>query len=399
MRLRLCRGQSVPLSPSDESDNRSVDYLLRKELTFVNVPFLDLKAQYSAIKHEVDAAILSVIGDCAFSSGPYVHAFEEKFADFCGAKHCVAVNTGTSALHLALLAAGVKAGDEVITAANTFIATCEAISYCGAAPVLVDADEATYNINPRLIERAVTAKTKAIVPVHLYGRPAPMAEINAIAARHGLTVIEDACQAHGASYQGRPAGSWGQAGCFSFYPGKNLGAYGEGGAIVTDNDEWAKEFRLMRDHGSAQKYHHDAIGYNYRMEGIQGAVLNAKLRHLPEWNRLRRAHADRYRDLLADANLILPPPDDAAQSVYHLFVVQVDDRSRFQEDLREEGISTLIHYPIPVHRQKAYAGRPWPSYPVTERLAGRVVSLPMFAELTDSQIEHVAAAAKRSVDL
>lgn len=365
----------------------------------MDVPFLDLKAQYNAIKHEVDAEILAVLGDCAFSSGPHVRAFEEKFAAFCGVKHCVAVNTGTSALHLALLAAGVKPGDEVITAANTFIATCEAISYCGGIPVLVDADESTYNIDPRLIEKAITGKTKAIVPVHLYGRPAPMTEINAIAARHRLTVIEDACQAHGALYRGRPAGSWAQAGCFSFYPGKNLGAYGEGGAIVTDNDAWASEFRLMRDHGSVQKYHHDAIGYNYRMEGIQGAVLSAKLKHLPEWNSRRRAHADRYRRLLADANLILPPPDDDAESVYHIFAVQVDDRSRFQDDLKEEGISTLIHYPIPIHRQKAYADRLWPSYPVTERLAGRIVSLPMFAELTDAQIDHVAAAAKRSVDL
>jgi dTDP-4-amino-4,6-dideoxygalactose transaminase len=365
----------------------------------VNVPFLDLKAQYRAIKSEVDAAIQSVLSDCAFSSGPDVRAFEEKFAEFCGVKHCVALNTGTSALHLALLAAGVKPGDEVITAANTFIATCEAISYCGAVPVLVDVDEKTYNIDPRLIEKAITAKTKAIVPVHLYGRPAPMAQINAIASAAGIPVIEDACQAHGATYQGRPAGSWGQAGCFSFYPGKNLGAYGEGGAIITNNDDWAGEFRLMRDHGSVQKYHHDAVGYNYRMEGIQGAVLGVKLKHLTEWNHLRRAHAGRYRQQLAGANLVLPPLDDASQSVYHLFVVQVDDRSRFQEDLKEEGVSTLIHYPIPVHRQKAYGDRTWPSFPVTERLAGRIVSLPMFAELTDSQIGHVAGAARRSVDL
>jgi dTDP-4-amino-4,6-dideoxygalactose transaminase len=365
----------------------------------VNVPFLDLKIQYRAIKQEIDAAIQSVVTDCAFASGPYVRAFEEKFAEFCGVKHCVAVNSGTSALHLALLAAGVRPGDEVITAANTFIATCEAISYCGAVPVLVDADEQTYNIDPQLIEKAITPKTKAIVPVHLYGRPAPMAEINAIASAAGLAVVEDACQAHGATYQDRPSGSWGQSACFSFYPGKNLGAYGEGGAIVTDNGEWANEYRLMRDHGSVQKYHHDAIGYNYRMEGIQGAVLGVKLEHLPEWNRLRRAHADQYRQQMADANLILPPLDDASQSVYHLFVVQVDDRSRFQEDLKEEGISTSIHYPIPVHRQKAYKDQSWPAYPVTEKLSGRIVSLPMFAELTDSQIDHVAAVARRSVDL
>lgn len=365
----------------------------------MNVPFLDLKAQYTTIKSEIDAAIAAVLSDCQFVLGSHVRGFEASFAQFCGVKHCVAVDTGTSALHLALIAAGIRPGDEVITAANTFIATCEAISYCGAEPVLVDVDPNTYNIDPRLIRSAITSKTKAIIPVHLYGRPAPMAEINAIAQEAGLTVIEDACQAHGAAYKGRAAGSWGRAGCFSFYPGKNLGAYGEGGAVTTNDDGMAEQMRLLRDHGSLQKYHHDAIGFNYRMEGIQGAILDAKLKHLPEWNRLRRAHADRYRQRLAGANLMLPPADDDAQSVYHLFIVQVDDRSRFQEDLKEEGIGTLIHYPIPIHRQKAYAHRRWPSFPVTERLAGRIVSLPMFAELTDAQIDHVADAARRSADL
>ena len=365
----------------------------------MNVPFLDLKAQYSAIKQEVDTAIASVLSSCQFVLGSHVREFEENFARYCGVKHCVAVDTGTSALHLALLAAGVGPGDEVITAANTFIATCEAISYCGAVPVLVDMDEKTYNIDPRLVTAAITAKSKAIIPVHLYGRPAPMDQINAIAKEGGLVVIEDACQAHGATYKNRPAGSWGQSGCFSFYPGKNLGAYGEGGAVVTSDDAAADYMRLLRDHGSQQKYHHDAIGYNYRMEGLQGAILSVKLKHLPEWNGLRRAHAGRYRQQLAGANLMLPPPDDDSQSVYHIFVVQVDDRSRFQEDLKEEGIGTLIHYPIPVHRQKAYAHLKWPSYPVTERQSGRIVSLPMFAELTEEQIDHVAAAARRSVDL
>jgi len=365
----------------------------------VNVPFLDLKAQYAGIKVEVDDAIASVLSDCQFVLGTHVREFEENFARFCGVKHCVAVDTGTSALHLALLAAGIGPDDEVITAANTFIATCEAISYCGAVPVLVDIDEKTCNIDPRLLKAAITPRTKAIIPVHLYGRPAPMSEINAIAKDAGLVVIEDACQAHGATYKGRPAGSWGQSGCFSFYPGKNLGAYGEGGAVVTNDDAATDYMRLLRDHGSQQKYHHDAVGYNYRMEGIQGAILNVKLKHLPDWNRRRRANADRYRQKLAGANLVLPPPDDDAQSVYHLFVVQVEDRSRFQEDMKEEGIGTLIHYPIPVHKQKAYAHRKWPSYPVTERLAGRIVSLPMFAELTDEQIDHVAAVVRQSVDL
>lgn len=367
--------------------------------TRIDVPFLDLKGQYAQIKDEVNAAIQKVLDSCAFVLGPSVKEFEENYAGFCGVKHCVAVDTGTSALHLALLAAGVGPGDEVITAANTFIATCEAISYCGARPVLVDADPVTYTLDPGLLEAAITQKTKAIVPVHLYGRPADMDAINAVAKAHKLAVIEDACQAHGATYKGKRAGSLGLAGCFSFYPGKNLGAYGEGGAIVTNDDALAEDMRRRRDHGSMQKYHHDVIGYNYRLEGIQGAVLNVKLAHLPKWNELRQAHANRYRELLADANLVLPPADDDALSVYHLFVVQVDDRSRFQEDMRDEGVGTLIHYPIPVHKQKAYADQTWPSFPVTERMAGRIVSLPMFPELTDKQIQHVANVARHSVDL
>ncbi|MBD3298131.1 MAG: aminotransferase class I/II-fold pyridoxal phosphate-dependent enzyme [candidate division Zixibacteria bacterium] len=367
--------------------------------TSIDVPFLDLKAQYASIKDEVRTAIDAVLEKCAFVLGPFVKEFEDNYAQFCGTKHCVAVDTGTSALHMALLGAGIGPGDEVITAANTFIATCEAISYCGAKPVLVDMDETTYTIDPKLIEAAITSKTKAIIPVHLYGRPADMDPILDIGKKHGIPVIEDAAQAHGATYKGRTAGSMGLAGCFSFYPGKNLGAYGEGGAVVTNDDALADRIRMLRDHGSRQKYHHDVVGYNYRMEGIQGAILNVKLRHLPEWSQRRQAHANRYRDLLADANLQLPPPDGEIQSVYHLFVVQVDDRSRFQEDLRDEGIGTLIHYPIPVHQQKAYADHDWPSFPVTERQAGRIVSLPMFPEMTEEQIVHVATVATRSVNL
>jgi dTDP-4-amino-4,6-dideoxygalactose transaminase len=365
----------------------------------MRVPFVDLRAQYASIKDEIDAAIAGVVQKCAFVLGPAVAEFEENFAQFCGVKHCVAVNSGTSALHLALIAAGVGPGDEVITAANTFIATCAAISHCGATPVLVEPDPATYNINPNLIGDAVTPRTKAILPVHLYGRPAPMDAINAVAAEIGVPVIEDACQAHGASYQGRRAGQLGRAACFSFYPGKNLGAYGEGGAIVTDDEAWATHARMLRDHGSRQKYHHEMLGFNYRMEGIQGAVLNVKLKHLDEWNARRRSRADRYREKLQGANLVLPPADDGARSVYHLFVVQVDDRSRFQDDLKAEGIDTIIHYPIPVHRQKAYESLANRSFPVTENLCGRIVSLPMFAELTDEQVDFVAEAARQSVDL
>ncbi len=320
----------------------------------MRVPFLDLKAQYASIKDEVTPAIAGVLEDCAFVLGKRVGEFEENFARYCGAKHCIAVDTGTSALHLALLAAGVKPGDEVITAANTFIATCAAISYTGATPVLVDVDPSTYTIDPELLKKAITARTKVILPVHLYGRPAAMDAINAIAKEKGIIVIEDACQAHGARYKGKPAGALGSAACFSFYPGKNLGAYGEGGAIVTNDDSWAQIMRMLRDHGSLQKYHHDALGYNYRMEGIQGAVLDVKLKHLDEWNARRRRNADLYRQKLAGANLVLPPVDDDSQSVYHLFVVQVDDRARFQDDLKAEEIDSLIHYPIPVHKQKAY---------------------------------------------
>ncbi|HUU45437.1 MAG TPA: DegT/DnrJ/EryC1/StrS family aminotransferase [Acidobacteriota bacterium] len=365
----------------------------------MRVPFVDLKAQYATIKDEIDPAIAGVVQKCAFVLGPAVGEFEENFARFCGVKHCVAVNSGTSALHCALTAAGVGPGDEVITAANTFVATCAAISHCGATPVLVDPEPATYNIDPKLIGDAITPRTKAILPVHLYGRPAPMDAINAVAKTAGLPVIEDACQAHGAKYKGRRAGQLGRAACFSFYPGKNLGAYGEGGAVVTDDDDLAAHVRMLRDHGSRQKYHHEMLGYNYRMEGIQGAVLNVKLKHLDEWNARRRSRADRYREKLAGANLVLPPADDDSESVYHLFVVQVDDRSRFQDDLKAAEIDTIIHYPIPVHRQKAYAHLADMKLPVTDAQAGRIVSLPMFAELTTEQVDFVAETARNSVDL
>ena len=360
------------------------------------MPFLDLKAQYASIKHEVDAAISSVINDSAFILGRAVAEFETDFAQYCGVQHCVAVNSGTSAIHLALLAAGVGPGDEVIAPANTFIATCAPIVYCGATPVLVDVDPATYNIDPELVKTALTRRTKVIMPVHLYGRPAPIEELRAIAQEAGAVMIEDACQAHGAMYKNRRVGQFGDAACFSFYPGKNLGAYGEGGAIVTNNAGWADKLRLWRDHGSSRKYHHDLLGYNYRLEGIQGAVLGVKLRHLDDWNSTRRERASRYRRLLQGANLDLPPEDNDAQSVYHLFVVQVDERDRFQHDLKAAGIDTLIHYPIPVHKQPAFAAMNQLNFPVTERLAARIVSLPIYPELTNAQQDHVAAVARAS---
>jgi dTDP-4-amino-4,6-dideoxygalactose transaminase len=364
--------------------------------TSPRVPFLDLKAQYASIKHEVDAAISSVINDSAFILGRAVAEFETDFARYCGVRHCVAVNSGTSAIHLALLAAGVGPGDEVIAPANTFIATCAPIVYCGATPVLVDVDPATYNIDPELVKTALTRRTKVIMPVHLYGRPAPIEELRAIAQEAGAVMIEDACQAHGAMYKNRRVGQFGDAACFSFYPGKNLGAYGEGGAIVTNNAGWADKLRLWRDHGSSRKYHHDLLGYNYRLEGIQGAVLGVKLRHLDDWNSTRRERASRYRRLLQGANIDLPPEDNDAQSVYHLFVVQVDERDRFQHDLKAAGIDTLIHYPIPVHKQPAFAAMNQLNFPVTERLAARIVSLPIYPELTNAQQDHVAAVARAS---
>lgn len=360
----------------------------------MGVPFLDLRAQYQSIKQEMDQAIQRVIDDCAFALGKYAFEFEEHFAALCGTKHCVAVNSGTSALHLAMLALDIGPGDEVITAANTFIATCEPISYQGATPVLVDMDEATYTLNQAKLKAAITDKTKLIVPVHLYGRTAEMDEILNIASAAGVPVLEDAAQAHGATYHNRKAGSLGVAGCFSFYPGKNLGAYGEGGAVVTGSDEMAARMRRLRDHGSEKKYYHDEVGYNYRLEGIQGAVLAVKLRHLPDWNTARRAHAARYRELLKDMPVKLPPADDHCQSVWHLFVVGAERRDELMASLKERGIFCGIHYPVPVHLQKAYShlGYQKGDFPVTEKWAERIVSLPMFAELTDEQLHEVATA-------
>ncbi len=359
----------------------------------MGVPFLDLRAQYQSIKPEIDRAVQGVINDCAFALGKYVFEFEKNFAALCGTKHCVAVNSGTSALHLAMLALDIGRGDEVITAANTFIATCEPISYLGATPVLVDMDEASYTLDPAKLKAAITDKTKLIVPVHLYGRPAEMDEVLTIAAEAGVPVLEDAAQAHGATYHDRKAGSMGIAGCFSFYPGKNLGAYGEGGAVVTDSDEMAARMRRLRDHGSDKKYYHDEVGYNYRLEGLQGAVLDVKLRYLESWNTARRAHAAQYRELLKNLPVKLPPADDHCRSVWHLFVIGVERRDELMAFLKEREIFCGIHYPVPVHRQKAYThlGHHPGDFPTTEKWAERIISLPMFAELTDDQIQLVSS--------
>ena len=362
----------------------------------MNVPFVDLQAQYRSIKSEIDAAIQRVLDTSAFVLGREVEAFERAFADYVGARECVGVSNGTAAIQLALMACGVGQGQEVIVPANTFFATAEAVSTAGAKPVFVDCDADSYTIDPNKIESAISERTRAIIPVHLYGQPADLDPVFEIAARRNLFVIEDAAQAHGALYRGRRVGALARAGCFSFYPGKNLGAYGEGGAVVTNDLEVARRVRLLRDHGSERKYHHELVGYNFRLEGIQGAVLSVKLKYLDAWNDRRRAHAARYRELLAplDASgaLTLPRESQYARHVYHLFVVQTNARDELQRRLSEAGVQTGIHYPVPVHLQPAYAalGHREGDFPQTEAQSRRVLSLPMFAELTDEQIEHVA---------
>lgn len=356
----------------------------------MNVPFLDLQAQYRAIKHDVDPAIHAVLDTSAYVLGPAVEHFEREFAVYCGAAHCIAVNSGTSALALLMQAHGIGPGDEVITVANTFFATAEAVSGLGATPVLVDCDLETALMDPKAFEAAITPRTKAVIPVHLYGQVADMDAIIMIAHAHDILVFEDACQAHGALYHGRKAGGLADGAAFSFYPGKNLGAYGEGGAITTNSETIAETVRMLRDHGSPKKYHHSKIGWNERMDGIQGAVLGVKLKHLDDWNARRRAHAARYRELLPKTMQpigTLP----GSESVYHLFVIRVQNRDHVQRHLTEAGIATGIHYPVPIHLQPAYSGQ-WDkgAFPNAELLAGDILSLPMFPELTEEQILFVA---------
>ena len=359
----------------------------------MNVPFLDLKVQYESIQDEVAEAVQQVIESCAFAGGPFVERFEKEFATFCGCGSAIGVGSGTEALWLALVALGIGPGDEVITVPNTFIATAEAISFAGARPVFVDIDKRTYNLDPSLIEAAITPQTKAIIPVHLYGQMADMDPIMEIAQAKGLVVIEDACQSHGAEYKGRRAGTIGRAGCFSFYPGKNLGAYGEAGAVTTGDEELAAKIRILRDHGQARKYYHAAIGWNGRMDGIQGAILNKKLHHLEAWTEARRKNAAKYNELLADiAGVTIPAESDSARHVYHLYVVRVQNRDVLIDSLAKKGIQCAIHYPVPVHLQDAYhsLGLAARSFPIAEKYANEIVSLPMFPELTAEQIEYVA---------
>ncbi|HVG33501.1 MAG TPA: DegT/DnrJ/EryC1/StrS family aminotransferase, partial [Pyrinomonadaceae bacterium] len=358
-----------------------------------------LQAQYREIKTEIDAAVARVIESAAFILGREVEAFEAAFAEYCGARFCIGVNSGTAAIQLAVMACGIPAGAEVIIPANTFFASAEAVSTAGCVPVFVDADPVSYTINPTKIQAAITERTRAIMPVHLYGQAADLDSIREIAARHNLLIIEDAAQAHGSLYRGRRVGALSVAGCFSFYPGKNLGAYGEGGAVVTNDAEVARRVRLLRDHGSERKYHHEIIGYNFRLEGLQGAVLNVKLRHLDRWNDLRRAHAARYHELLKDTPLLLPREMDYARHIYHLYVIQTDEREHLQQSLSKAGVQTGIHYPVPVHLQPAYRllGHKPGDFPEAERQAARVLSLPMFPELTDEQLNFVAEAIQDAV--
>jgi len=365
----------------------------------MKVPVLDLKAEYAQLRDEILPALDRVCQNSSFVVGPEVEAFEREFADFCGTRHCVALSSGTAALHLGLLALGVQTDDEVITTPNTFLATAEAITYCGAVPVFVDIDATTGNIDPKLIERAITTRTRAILPVHLYGRPADMDAIREIGARHKIRVLEDAAQAHGARYRGRRAGALADAGIFSFYPTKNLGAYGEGGALTTDDDRIAKFARAARNHGQTARYEHEFVGYNYRMQGFQGAVLRIKLRHLYAWTARRQEIAREYRRLLAGTRLEIPVDDPRDECVYHQFVVYVANRNAVVAQLAAREIETVVHYPRPIHLQPAYSslGCPLGTFPRTEVACERVLSLPAHPGLTQEQVEYVARAVREVV--
>ncbi|HUA13892.1 MAG TPA: DegT/DnrJ/EryC1/StrS family aminotransferase [Verrucomicrobiae bacterium] len=357
----------------------------------VKVPYLDLKAQYHSIKSEIDAAVVGVLESAQFVLGSEVEHFEREFAAYCGASTCIAVNSGTSALHLALLAAGIGPGDEVITVPFTFVASVAAILYAGARPVLVDIEPRSFNMDPAAIEAAITPRTKAILPVHLYGQTANMDPILEVARRHGLVVIEDAAQAHGATYKGKAAGTLGDIACFSFYPTKNLGAYGEGGALTTGNPEYARSIRMLRDWGQDRKYHHLLRGYNYRMEGLQGAILRVKLRHLERWTEARRVVAKTYNESLGGSGLQLPVEMPWARHVYHVYTLRAEERDELQRALASDGIQTAIHYSLPAHLQPAYAdlGYARGSLPQSEKAANQVLSLPIYPEMRREQTDLV----------
>ena len=366
----------------------------------MTIPLVDLKIQYQSIKEEIDDAIQRVIDNTAFIMGKEVAEFEAAFADYCGARYAIGVSSGTGALFLTLLGYGIGHGDEVITTPFTFFATGEAISQVGARPVFVDVDPLTYNIDPAKIAAAITPYTKAIMPVHLYGQPADMDAINDIAREHHLVVIEDAAQAHGSFYNGTRAGVLGDAACFSFYPSKNLGCYGDGGVVVTDDEHLTERVRSLRDHGRSSKYEHAELGYGHRLDGMQAAILGVKLQHLDAWNENRRQRAARYSELLADTPVITPQHLPQTTPVYHCYVIRTPERERVLEQLRAAGIGAGVHYPIPLHLQPAYqhleleAG----SFPVSETLAAEVISLPIYAELSDEQQDFVVEHIKKTLD-
>lgn len=363
------------------------------------VPFVDLRTQYMALRAEINDAVDALFTSTNFVLGPAVEAFEKEFASYVTTEHAMGVNSGTSALHLALLAAGVRRGDEVITTPFTFIATASAIDYIGATPVFVDVDPVNLTIDPQRIEAAITERTKAILPVHIHGNVADMDPIMEIARRHGLAVVEDAAQAHGAEYKGRRAGSIGDLGCFSFYPGKNLGAYGEGGAVTTDDPDLAAEVRLLRDWGATRRYHHERKGFNYRLEGVQGAILSVKMPHIEAWTEARRTAAARYDRLLGERGIAVPVVPDAHRSVYHVYAIRHRERDALQAALTERGIGSGIHYPIPVHLQGAFSelGHQVGDFPITEAISSETVSLPMFPEITPEQQDEVVDAVCRFV--
>jgi len=363
------------------------------------IPLVDLKAQYRSIKAELEVATTRIFENSSFILGAEVEAFEQAFARYCGVKHAIGVSSGTDALQLALLGYDISEGDEVITTPFTFIATAAAISHVGATPVLADIDPHTYNIDPAKIEAAITPRTKAILPVHLYGQPAEMAPILDIARRHGLWVIEDACQSHGATYFGRKTGGLGDVACFSFYPSKNLGAAGDGGMLTTNDDSFAEWARKVRDHGRTGKYVHGLVGFTYRLDALQAAILNAKLGHLDAWNEARRRNAAIYSELLASTDIVVPQEAEGCRSVYHVYAIRTPQRDGLLAHLQRKGIGASVHYTLPVHLQPAYAalGIPKGAYPVAETCAESVISLPMYAELTREQIGEVVGAIREFV--
>jgi len=366
----------------------------------IKIPFIDLWSQHLPLMSEFSQAIQEVIESSAFAGGPFVAAFEKDFAAYCDVPYAIGVGSGTEALWLSLLACGVGTGDEVITVPSTFMATAEAITYCGARPVFVDVDEQTYTMNPDALKHALTPKTKAIIPVHLFGQPSDMDPIMEFGCKHGLYIIEDACQAHGATYKGKRVGTFGDTACFSFYPGKNLGAFGEAGAIVTSSAELDEKIKILRDHGQQRKYFHSVVGWNCRMDGIQGAVLRIKLRQLEAANQRRRSHAAQYDVGLRECDGVITPVQASyARHVYHIYAIRVSDRDETIKCLADQGIATGVHYPVPVHLQEAYQALGYApgAFPIAERCAAEFLSLPMYPELTHSQVEQVIQGVKETV--